>query len=196
VITSAPNDFNVYDAKDFPHSIQHCCTGNMGRTLYYLWEHIVHHNQGDLRVNLLLNRASEWADIHSHIPYEGRVELKVKRSLRAVSVRLPEWVVTKDPAVAASVNGKPREFHIEGRYLTLGSASAGDTVAVTFPMTRRTTKVTIGGTDYTLDIKGNTVVDIDPPGQDGPFYQRKYYLAERAPTLKVERFLPENPIAW
>ena len=31
-----------------------------------------------LSVNLLLNRASPWVDVDSHIPYEGRVDLKVK----------------------------------------------------------------------------------------------------------------------
>ncbi len=193
---SAPNDFNIYDAKDFPHSIQHCCTGNMGRTLYYIWEHIVHHQQGELRVNLLLNRASEWADIHSHIPYQGKVEVKVRTPLRSVLVRVPEWVVAKEPGVSAQSNGRALNFHWEGRYVNLGSAHTGDVLAVSFPIPRRQTKVTIGGTEYTLDIKGNTVINIDPPGQDGPFYQRSYYLAERAPMRQVERFLPENPIAW
>ena len=193
---SAPNDFNIYDPKDFPHSIQHCCTGNMGRALYYIWEHMVHHDQGELRVNLLLNRASEWADVYSHIPYQGKVEVKVKTPLQTVLVRMPEWVTAKDPGLTALTNGHAVNFHWEGRYLNLGSARPGDTIAVNFPIPRRQTKVRIGGVDYTLDIKGNTVVNIDPPGQNGPFYQRSYYLAERAPARKVERFIPADPIVW
>lgn len=193
---SAPNDFNIYDPKDFPHSIQHCCTGNMGRALYYIWEHMVHHDQGELRVNLLLNRASEWADVYSHIPYQGKVEVKVKTPLQTVLVRMPEWVTAKDPGLTALTNGHAVNFHWEGRYLNLGSARPGDTIAVNFPIPRRQTKVRIGGVDYTLDIKGNTVVNIDPPGQNGPFYQRSYYLAERAPVRKVERFIPADPVVW
>jgi hypothetical protein len=193
---SAPNDFNIYDAKDFPHSIQHCCTGNMGRTLYYLWEHQVHFHKGELRVNLLLNRASAWADIHSHIPYQGKVEVKVRTPLRSVMVRMPEWVISKGPGITAQTNGRTIEFHWEGRYLNLGSARPGDVIAVSFPIPRRQSKVTIGAVDYTLDIKGNTIINIDPPGQNGPFYQRSYYLAEEAPKRKVERFVPEDPVAW
>ncbi len=193
---SAPNDFNIYDAKDFPHSIQHCCTGNMGRTLYYIWEHMVQHQQGELRVNLLMNRASEWADIYSHIPYQGKVEVKVRQPLRNVLVRMPEWVVAKAPGLTAEANGRALAFHWEGRYLNLGSAKPGDIVAVNFPIPRRQTRVTIGGVDYTLDIKGNTVIDIDPPGQNGPLYQRTYYAASKAPVRKVERFIPDESIVW
>ena len=193
---SAPNDFNVYDANDFPHSIQHCCTGNMGRALYYIWENMAHFHQGELRVNLLLNRASEWADIHSHIPYQGMVEVKVTKPLKRLLVRMPEWVVTKGPEVAAQTNGQKLAFHWEGRYLNLGSARAGDVIAVNFPIPLRQVRVTIGAVAYTLDIKGNTVTSIDPPGQNGPLYQRSYYLASQAPRRKVERFIPEDPIAW
>ena len=193
---SAPNDFNIYDAKDFPHSIQHCCTGNMGRSLYYMWEHMLHHHQGELRVNLLLNRASEWADIYSHIPYQGKVEVKVRTPLRTVLVRMPEWVTAKGQDVKAQSNGRPLNFHWEGRYLNLGSAKPGDVIAVNFPIPRRQTKTRIGAVDYTLDIKGNTVINIDPSGQNGPLYQRSYYLAEQAPQRKVERFIPEDPIVW
>ena len=193
---SAPNDFNVYEAKDFPHSIQHCCTGNMGRTLYYIWEHMVHHQQGELRVNLLLNRASEWADIYSHIPYEGRVEVKVRKPLRSVLVRMPEWVVAKVPGVRAESNGHAVNFEWNGRYLNLGSAKADDMISVRFPIPRREAKVTIGAVEYTLDIKGNTVINIDPPGQPGPLYQRTYYAKNEAPMRKVERFIPDEPIAW
>ena len=193
---SAPNDFNIYEAKDFPHSIQHCCTGNMGRSLYYMWEHMVQHDHGELRVNLLLNRASEWADVYSHIPYEGKVEVKVRQPVRSLKVRMPEYVLAKAPGVKSDVNGQARAFHWEGRYLNLGSAVAGDKVSVTFPISRRKDSVTIGGVKYTLDIKGNTVIDIDPPGQNGPLYQRTYYAANVAPMRKVARFIPEEPIVW
>jgi hypothetical protein len=42
-------------------------------------------------VNLLLNRASAWADLDSYIPYEGRVDVRVKRDCE-LAVRIPEWV--------------------------------------------------------------------------------------------------------
>ena len=32
--------------------------------MYYIWQHILTYDQGRLRVNLLLNRASDWADVY------------------------------------------------------------------------------------------------------------------------------------
>jgi len=49
-------------------------------------------------------------DIHSHIPYEGKVEVKVRTPLRSVLVRMPEWVMAKDPGVTAQINGHPLGF--------------------------------------------------------------------------------------
>jgi hypothetical protein len=67
---STANDFGVETPKH-PRSIQHCCTGNSARTMYYIWQNILTYDQGKLRLNLLLNRASEWVDVCSYIPYEG-----------------------------------------------------------------------------------------------------------------------------
>ena len=39
-----------------------------------------------------MNRASKLADVNSCIPYEGRVEIKIKQPFKSVSVRAPEWV--------------------------------------------------------------------------------------------------------
>jgi hypothetical protein len=69
-------------------------------------------------------------------------------------------------------------------------------LAVSFPIPQRRTKESMGAVLYTLEIKGNTVVNIDPPGKNGPLYQRSYYLAQQAPSRKVERFVPEESIVW
>ena len=69
-------------------------------------------------------------------------------------------------------------------------------LTVTFPIsTRRTTEV-IGNVPYTLEIKGNTVISIDPPGKNGPLYERAYFRAREAPMRKVERFVPDEEIVW
>jgi hypothetical protein len=192
---STANDWNVL-SPDFPHSIQHCCTGNSPRTLYYIWEHMLSYDAGTLRVNLLLNRASAWVDVYSHIPYQGKVDLKVKKPAASLLVRMPEWIAANNPEVSAQTNGQGRQFRWTGRYLDLGSAKPGEMISVTFPIPQRRTKETIGAASYTLDIKGNTVVNIDPAGANGPLYQRSYYLAQQAPTRKVERFVAEEPVTW
>jgi hypothetical protein len=69
--------------------IVHCCTANATRTLYYLWHDIVGFHEGKLRVNMLFNCASPWADIYSYIPYQGRVDIKIKEACSEVRVHAP-----------------------------------------------------------------------------------------------------------
>ena len=82
----APNDFvsrYPYGAHNPALGIIHCCTGNGARTIYYLWENILAFTEGRLQINLLLNRASKWADVDSHIPYTGQVDVTVKQPVAA-----------------------------------------------------------------------------------------------------------------
>ncbi|RKY04897.1 MAG: hypothetical protein DRP56_09520, partial [Planctomycetota bacterium] len=67
-------------------AIQHCCTARAAAALYNVWDNIIQHEDGKLRVNLLLNRASAVADIDSHIPYTGQVDIKVKQPVE-LSIR-------------------------------------------------------------------------------------------------------------
>ena len=192
---STANDFGV-ETPQHPRSIQHCCTGNSSRTMYYIWQNILNYHQGKLRVNLLLNRASAWVDVCSYIPYQGKVEIVVKKPLGSLQVRVPEWIVPSEHAVAVTTKDGNRQFTWEGRYLNLGAAKPDEMFTVTFPIsTRRTTEV-IGNVLYTLEIKGNTVVGIDPPGKNGPLYERAYFRGSEAPMRKVERFVPEEEIVW
>ena len=163
--------------------------------MYYLWQHILSFGNGTLRVNLLLNRASAWCDIHSYIPYEGRVDLKIKKSCDRALVRMPEWIASGSEQVSCAVNGRPRSIQWQGRYVEVGHAKPGDTITVKFPISGRTVQETIGGVSYKLEIRGNTVLSIDPPGRNGPLYERTYY---RQPVKwrKVDRFVPEREIAW
>jgi len=176
--------------------IQQCCLGNSSRTLYYIWQGLLERKGEDLRLNLLMNRASPWADVYSHIPYEGRVDLKLKKPCSKVLVRVPEWITTGSREVVCKMNGTWRKVPWEGRYVDAGVAHPGDKLVVTFPISERTVKESIGDVSYTLTIKGNTVTTIDPPGKVGPLYQRAYYRANKAPMRKVSRFVPNETIVW
>lgn len=176
--------------------IQHCCTGNCARTLYYGWRNILHLEGRELRVNLLLNRASPWADIYSHIPYEGRVVLKIQKPCSPVLVRVPEWIETNSREVACSVNGKPRKVRWEKRYVHLGNARKGDVIIVRFPISEREVSEKIGGTEYTFVVKGSTVVYVDPPGRSSPLYLRNHYRQDRTRWRKVTRFVSHEHVDW
>ena len=57
------------------------CTGNAARAIYYVWASISPHENGKLRVNLLLNWASPWADMDGHILCTGQEDVKVGQPL-------------------------------------------------------------------------------------------------------------------
>ncbi len=174
-------------------SIMHCCTGNATRAVYYVWEKILTHEQGKLKVNLLLNRASRWADIHSHIPYCGRVDVEIKQDLD-LEIRLAEWV--KPEEARCMVNGTPRELRFDGRYSQVGPVRAGQEVTLEFPIHERTDRVNIEKRAYTLIRRGNEVVWIDPAGTNCPLYQRGHYRAGETLWKTVHRFVPEVEIPW
>jgi hypothetical protein len=188
---SRPSPNDMIQGQDW--SIYHCCTGNGSRAIYHAWEKIVTWHEGTLRVNLLLNRASRWADVNSHIPYRGRVDVEIKEDLD-LEIRLPEWV-EPDEAICR-VNGTNRELNFDGRYAQVGRVQKGDHVALEFPIFERLDRVNIWHKEYTLIRRGNNVVWIDPPGKNCPLYQNDHYRKGRTLWRTVTRFIPENDIPW
>lgn len=172
-------------------SIMHCCTGNGTRALYYVWRNILTVADRALRVNLLLNRASQWADLDSHLPFTGRLDVRMKQAMD-LSIRLPEWVQPQD--AICSVNGKPHELTADGRYVSVGTRAVGDRVTLTFPITERTNVVFIEKSCYTLVRRGNEVVSIDPPGRKCPLYQRGHYRYGTTLWKRTTRFCPDVEI--
>ena len=171
-----------------------CCTGNYARAIAYIWENILDFDEGALRVNLLLNRASPWAEVESYIPYEGQVDVVIKRSCR-LSVRIPEWVSPEETVCA--VDGQSRQLGWKGRYAQVGDVRAGEVATLTFPIGERVVKESLAGVNYTMAIKGNSVVFIDPPGRHYPFYQRAHYRENKVRWVKRTRFVSSRPsLRW
>jgi len=157
---------------------------------------VLHCRDGCLRVNLLLNRASAWADVHSYLPYQGRVDLRIKSPCKTVLIRLPEWIPSDSAKVVCTVGDKARPFRWEGRYVNVGNAVAGEIAVLSFPISERTVRERVGGADYTFTIKGNTVVAVDPPGSVCPLFRRERYRQTETPWRQVERFVASEPIRW
>ena len=173
--------------------IAQCCTANGAKALYWAWERILRHRDGRLRVNLLLNRASPWADVVSSVPYQGRVDVQVKQPLD-LSVRIPEWVTRGQ--TRCQVNGTGRDVDWDGRYAHVGSVEPGDVATLTFPIFERTDVVHIEKQRFTLVRKGNDVVFIEPPGRHCPLYQRQHYRDDVPRWREVTRFVSHENIDW
>ena len=189
-----------------PIGIMECCGGNGSRALYHVWEHIMIHKDGGLKINFLLNRASKWADLDSYIPYTGRVDLKVKKMLKDVTFRAPSWIETGDKALQCTVNGKVQAVTWAGRYVSVGKVKPRDVVRLTFPIEEKTIlrkvyggplETVIGGMIYdSITFRGNEVVDIQPEGKNYPFYQRDHYRSETPRLRTVQRFVSDEEIMW
>ena len=175
------------------YTIMNCCTAAGSRGLFSVWRDMTSFEKGRLRVHLLLNRASKWADIDSSIPYTGRVDVSVKRPLE-LELRIPEWV--KPGEVECTVDDQARPLSFDGRYAKIGKVNKGQKVVMTFPISERTEKRTIEGFDYTFVVLGNDVVHVDPPGKYAPLYQRGQYRGGKTLYRKVKRFVSEEEFPW
>jgi hypothetical protein len=139
-----------------------CCTYNGLIGYYHAWEGIVRCRGGAAQVNLLLNRASPWLDVDSHLPYEGKVVIRNKTA-RTVAVRIPRWADLH--GVACTVNGRRAEPFPMGRYLVFEGTRGGDRLQLEFPMVEATASYTVGWSG--IHVPGWTEVtrllDLDKP---------------------------------
>jgi hypothetical protein len=188
------NDYVGRAHNDKSVTSQNCCTSAGDRALYYVWRNMLDFDDGTLKLNLLFNRASKWADIDSYVPYQGRVDVKAKLDLAGLEIRLPQWVAPEE--ATATVDGVNRPLTFDGRYAKLGAIKSGQTIAFQFPISERIVKESIQGTDYTFVVRGNDVVSVDPPGKYRPFYQRANYRADHPQYRKVTRFVSDNDFPW
>ncbi len=173
-----------------------CCTANCTQALYYAWDSIVSQRNGGVQVNLLLNRASPWVDVHSYLPYEGKVILRNKTAT-ALYLRIPYWV--DKSAVHCDVNGAEVPASWLGNYLLFVGMVAGAAVTVQFPMVEATETYRVRDARYRCHFRGNTLVDISPRSNEPteyPTYLRDHYKIDRAPMRAVERYVPPSTIHW
>ena len=177
-----------------------CCSthGNMG--LFYAWDSTIRFSDDIARVNLLLNRASPWMDIDSYIPYDGKVVL-LNKQVKEVHVRMPLYVDLA--AVTCTVEGRAVKSVWLGRYLRVDGLKPGDRVEITFPLEVSTETWTYRGTPFTLKMKGNTVIGMDPSLERVAAAAGKYmfsnlerYSAEKTPMKKTTRHVSHQAILW
>ena len=185
----AANDWGIRDQ----YGTMQCCTVTGAQALYWTWERVLRHQDGKLRVNLLLNRASPWADVDSYIPYQGRVDVRVKQAVD-LEIRIPEWVTPAE--TRCEVNGEQRRLGWDGRYAQIGQVRPLDIATLTFSIGERTDVVYIEKEPCTLVRKGNEVVSIDPPGRYYPLYQRERYRHDSPRWRKIERFVSGEQVDW
>lgn len=170
-------------------SIMHCCTANGARTLYFVWDSIVTEHDGEIRVNLHLNRISQWLDVESYLPVHGKTVLKIKQA-RKVAIRMPEWIDAQH--VVAQILNRRFTPRIDEGFVKFDGLRPGDEVVLEYPLPERTIYRVIGEIPYKLTMRGASVTGIDPPGEAYPLYtdQPEGGLVER------EGFVAPKKIIW
>ncbi len=160
---SAPN--SVVDTRR-GHWWMGCCNAHGVHGLFLLWHHAVRATRTAVRVNMLFDRSTPWADVRSHIPTEGTVEV-VMRQGGSLSVRTPDDVASDEVAVEA-----PGRWSWNDGYVHVGGLAPGQVVTVRFPLREHDENVGVLEDEYLVSWRGDTVMAIDPPGRVGPLYRR------------------------
>jgi hypothetical protein len=183
-----------------------CCGthGNMG--LFYAWDATVRSADATARVNLLLNRASPWLDIHSHLPYAGKVVIKNKTAQEAF-VRVPLWV--DRGAVRCTMDRKEVPLIWFGNYLRFSGLKPGHLVQIEFPLVETTEEWDAHALEFpgsrvgerrrhTCRFKGNTLIEMTPPLSDSPLYASRLerFSQEHAPMRSVTRYVAPILLDW
>ena len=114
---------------------------------------------------MLFDRSTPWADVRSHIPTEGTVEV-VMRQGGSLSVRTPDDVASDEVAVEA-----PGRWSWNDGYVHVGGLAPGQVVTVRFPLREHDENVGVLEDEYLVSWRGDTVMAIDPPGRVGPLYR-------------------------
>jgi hypothetical protein len=85
-----------------------------------------------------------------------------------------------------------RPYRWDARFLALGPVFPNQTVRVEFPIWEREVKAVMSRKDYTLVVRGDTVVAIEPEGVTGALYQRDHFRQGEPTWLEVTRFISDE----
>jgi len=199
---SSPNDFVYSGMKGRGHimDVQTCCVASGARGLYNGWNNIVTEERGRVSVNLLLNKASKWVDVHSYLPHKGRIDLIVKEDIRELCVRVPEYVPYGAVIIKRTIDNTPLAVSarnlpfVQKYFVKLQEAKRGEIVTVEFPVIKRKTIETAVDDTYEVEWAGDNVINITPGGEYYPLYNN-IKLYEEVP-LKTTPLYPGSEINY
>ena len=183
--------------EESPQIMNCCVTGT--HALYWVWHNIVTQDEKGVWVNLALNRDTKWVRVSSYQPYEGRVDLLLHQPA-TVHIRVPVWADKQ--LVAVRVDGAQSAFEWLGSYVKIANLKAGQRVRLQYPLRELTNKKRIGGRQYLVNWKGDTVLELRPVEETWAappiyaLYQRQRYRKDEAEMKRVSYTVPEKEIDW
>lgn len=158
-----------------------CCADAAIRAAHAIWTETVTGDTGETRVNLAFNRVSPLVEVVSCLPHRGEVSVLVKDA-RRILIRIPEWAPKDRTKAYVDKENVPVEW--KGAYILFEQVRPGQQLTVTYPLRITEVKEVIKGhefVEYTEKWRGNTIVDISPPGTWIPMFQRPELESEQVP---------------
>ena len=125
---------------------------------------VITEEQGQVSVNMSLDRATPRVQVTSFVPFEGRVRIAVAQDV-ALRWRKPAYCTPGEVQVKCTTH-RP-DVRADGPYLSFGRLPAGAVLDLSFPLPKRRKNITIGNEgfqqyQFQVDWRGDTVLGIKP----------------------------------
>ena len=152
-----------------------CCFPEGMRALHTAWLNTLVSGKEGVRINMSFAQDTKEAKVLSYLPNLGRMSVKSKVT-SDYWLRPPSWV--KKDEVKIYLNGKEYRLNWIDTYLYIENVQKGDAIDLTYPLVSFKQKQTVNNAegepdrDITVSWLGNTVMKLEPIGQQLPVYQQ------------------------
>ena len=174
--------------------VQVCCVASGARGLYNGWNNIVTEERGRVSVNMLLNKASRWVDVYSHLPHAGKVEVTARTEIKELCIRIPEYVPYGAVTIQRTFGGEVKTISarempwIKNYFIKLSNVRNSEEIEVTFPVIMRKTIETAVDDVFETSWAGDNVISISPSGVYYPLY-KDIKLPDTVPSRKTPLYM-------
>lgn len=166
-----------------------CCVPEGMRALHTAWYNSVVPERDGVRINMSFALHTKQARVLSYLPEGGRVRVISKQSGK-YWLRPPSWA----PAgkVKIYLNGKERSPEWDGAYVCIKDVKNDDVIDLTYPMVSFKQKQVVKNAkgeparNITVSWLGNTVIQLEPKGEQLPLYQQVYERIPEVPLINQQ----------
>jgi len=175
-------------------TIEGCCINGGIRGLFLACQNALHETADVIRINLLLSSGTAAVAVVSYIPYEGRFDLYPK-GRKPLLVRCPDWLrpaaVKVDGPAALRCAPEP-----QSNFLRITGARPGSRIVLRFEQPEEERTHIVAGKTYHARWRGDTVMEMLPPGEPYPIYQRVALRRTQAPFELRDIAYRQSQIHW
>jgi hypothetical protein len=155
--------------------IEACCIGGGLRALYHVWRGTISETSDTTHVHLGFSRTTPHVAVIGYEPWLGRIEVQLCTP-RRLTIRAPGHADLA--TVTLTLDGQRIQPTWSGRYAQLDQLGAGQVVTLSYPLHEHQASYEIAGQHYTGAWRGATLLEIQPPGEGYPIYQRRHLVTD------------------